>query len=186
MAFRKLRPPTTPPRKIAPGNLGIIQAFCNSPHVGNRLDNPDALADWLVEKGLANDTSVVTYKAFRDALQLRDDFRTVLRLRRGEPWPQDVLARLNEPVDWHYRVRVDERGHLHRTAQLPAEWPGVRQRLISFMHRAIAEKNWTRLHFCENDVCPWIFYDGTNGQRGRWCRPKCGNVHIQRKFRRRA
>lgn len=185
MTLRAIMPPTTPPTKNAPGALGTLQSFLNTAHTTNgRIDTPEQLRGWLTRHSLIQDGSFIDEDAWRDALELRRDLGHFLRASRKQPCPPEVLARLNDPLEWRFDVQLEADGRITQTPLLRDKWPGVRQRLLHLVITAVGSHEWKRLRFCDNDVCPWVFYDSTTNRKGRWCRPRCGNVVIQRQRRR--
>ena len=50
----------------------------------------------------------------------------------------------------------------------------------------LSEADSTRLRFCENPDCRWVFYDTTRSRTRRWCADSCGNLIKVRRFRAKA
>jgi predicted RNA-binding Zn ribbon-like protein len=180
-------------RQTAPGELEVVREFVNTYDVEqgiDELESPQALAGWLGQRGLLDDSGDARPADVRHATELREALRELLLHHAGHdeaehtgPDPGEVLDAATRRA--RLRAGFDGDGG----AILVAEAPGVAGalgRLLALVHAAEADGTWVRLKACREDTCQWAFYDHTKNRSGRWCTMEvCGNRAKVRAYRER-
>jgi predicted RNA-binding Zn ribbon-like protein len=174
----------------APGELELVREFVNTVDVeeGNeQLEQPAALASWLVAKRLAPAGVHPTRSDLRRAIELREALRLVLLAHtNSSPVGAEAYAILDAAAS---RARVRLRFDAAAGAALEPEAEGVDGalgRLLAVVHAALADGTWSRLKVCRKHGCGWAFYDHTKNRSGAWCDMQvCGNRAKARAYRER-
>jgi predicted RNA-binding Zn ribbon-like protein len=183
--------PQSGDRRPAPGRLGLVQAFVNShfslgaDRGGDRFADPDGLAGWLAERGLA--PGRVGPDELARAVAVREGLRAQLARHNGGDSAPEALARLRAAVDgvpaaW----RVDAAGAV---VAVPAGTgvPAALGLVLSTVHEARADGTWPRLKACPGRHCGWAFYDHSRNAGSTWCSMQvCGGREKARAYRRRS
>jgi predicted RNA-binding Zn ribbon-like protein len=177
------------PSKTAPQPLYLVQRFVNSVDVESgedELSSPEALRDWLGERGLMDPRETVTRADLRRAVDVREGLRAVLRHNNGLPLDEERVERLDRAVR---RAGVRVRFVPGRDPELVPDAEGVDgaiARLMAIVAAAVEHDRWERLKACPREECEWAFYDRSKNRSGRWCTMEaCGNVEKARAFRER-
>jgi predicted RNA-binding Zn ribbon-like protein len=182
--------PTDDHPKAAPGDLNHIRRFVNTLDLEDRSDaiaEPEALRDWLAERGLIDDRAELTAADVRQAHAVREALRKLLLANNGDPLDPSAVEALNAAAKGaELQLRVAPDG----SARLAPVRTGIDEaigRLLAIVHTAMADGTWTRLKACAlHDTCEWAFYDWTKNQSGTWCDMKvCGNRSKARAYRER-
>lgn len=181
--------PTTEPggRDPAPGVLALVQAFLNSTDLEegwDRFGSPEALHDWLVERGLLEASVVLTDADLARALTVREAIREVLYANNGGEADWAAIAALNDyAAAAPLQLRFDDElvaGVVPRVGGLD----GALARLFAIILAAQIDGTWPRLKACRNDVCRWAFYDASKNRSGHWCTMAiCGSRRKTRAYR---
>jgi predicted RNA-binding Zn ribbon-like protein len=152
------------------------------------LRDPDALAAWLADHGLATE-AVLTTGELASVRQVRAALRELAEARvRGRPSHPQALDTVNAALAKAARVPRPvvvpdpiEPGHLRRRL------PDVDAALLLIIEEAvdtIAGRDAVHLHECEEPGCGTLFYDPTG--RRRWCSGQaCGTRARVRAYRER-
>jgi predicted RNA-binding Zn ribbon-like protein len=172
----------------APGALEQVRAFVNTIDVEQgteQLDQPAALADWLVEHGLASPPLRATRADLARALELREALRAVLLAHNGAvPEPTAALEAMDDAV---CRAKVRLRFSTGCAASLESQADGIAGalgRLLVIVHASVGDGTWERLKACRDHGCEWAFFDHTRNRSGTWCNMGvCGNRAKARAFR---
>jgi predicted RNA-binding Zn ribbon-like protein len=182
-------PGDSTPEKTAPQPLYVVQRFVNSVDLEteeDELTSPEALRDWLAERGLLDAGERVTAADLKRALDVREGLRAVLAANNGLPLDSEKVDRLDAAV-----ARAGIRMRFRPGAE-PALEPeaggvdGALGRLMAIVAGAVERGGWERLKACHRDPCFWAFYDRSKNRSGRWCRMEaCGNIEKARAFRER-
>jgi predicted RNA-binding Zn ribbon-like protein len=173
-------------RLPAPPELRLVQEFVNTNDmlVGvDQLRSPDALATWLVERGLIPAGATVTDGEFQHAIRVREAVRTFLSRDRGQPSGLEI-GLLDEVGR---RARLQWSFDVDGSVQLEARSPGVMGALgtiLSPLLSAAVTGSLGRLKTCRN--CRWVFYDYSKNRSGTWCAMSlCGSrAKARRHYRR--
>lgn len=184
-----MAPGESTPAKTAPQPLYLVQRFVNSVDLEtgeDELATPDALRDWLVERGLMESTAPVTAADVRRAVDVREGLRAVLRHNNGLPLDEERVERLDRAVR---RAGVRVRFVPGSDPELVPDAEGVDgaiARLMAIVAAAVEHDRWERLKACPREECEWAFYDKSKNRSGRWCTMEsCGNIEKARAFRER-
>ncbi len=177
-------------REIAPGALGLIQAFVNTTDRepgGEALGDPRALRGWLAERGLMALNQPATDTDLKHAVAVREAIRGAIGANSGGSiYPVDI-ATLNGAVS---ASRLIPRFGSNGKARLEPHASGVDGalgRIVAAVFAAMNEGDWTRLKVCDSSTCRWAFYDQSRNHSSRWCRmASCGNRQKAKRFRERA
>jgi predicted RNA-binding Zn ribbon-like protein len=184
-----MAPGDSTPEKTAPGSLSLVQRFVNSVDLEtgeDELRRPEALRDWLAERGLMEPGERATRADLRRAIDVREGLRALLMQNSGLPLDEERVERLDRAVARAgMRVRFP-----------PGEEPvlepsghgvdGALARLMAIVAGAVEQGAWRRLKACHRDPCFWAFYDHSKNRSGRWCKMEaCGNIEKARAFRER-
>ena len=171
--------------KPAPGRLSLVQTFLNTAdrEVGrDELASPRALADWLARHGLLPPGTELDEADRRRVVAVREAWRTMLG---GSPTPK-AIETLNAATETALlRPRYDADG-LIRLEPVAGGVDGVLGRLLAIALRAQIDGRWQRLKACASPTCQAAFYDRSNNQSARWCRPRCGNRFSSKASKRRS
>ena len=184
-----MAPGDTSPEKTAPGPLELVQRFVNSADLEtgeDELTSPDALKDWLAERGLMSRDERVSAADLARMVDVREGVRALLLENSGlEPDPE-LIERLDEAVAGA-GVRMRFRPGADPTLEPEAGGvDGAIGRLMAVVAGAVEGGEWTRLKACHRDPCYWAFYDHSKNRSGRWCKMEaCGNIEKARAFRER-
>jgi predicted RNA-binding Zn ribbon-like protein len=176
-------------RDTATGVLGLIQAYVNTADLEDGTDeltDPNALAAWLVARGLMDPGQPANVSDSKHAIAVREAIRGVIGANSGATiYPLDI-ATLNEAVA---ASRLRARFGSDAKARLETDAGGVEGalgRVVAAMFAAMGEEDWTRLKLCGSRSCRWAFYDHSRNHSSRWCRmASCGNRQKARRFRER-
>lgn len=176
-------------RALAPGPLGVVQAFVNSADIEDReegLGSADELRAWLAEHGLLDPETPVDETDVLRVVTLREALRELMRANNGAVPDPAALAALDREVE---AVGLRHSFGPDGGATLQAEAPGIGGAvgaLLRIVLAAVANGSWSRLKACHRDQCRWAFYDASKNRGGRWCRMAvCGNRAKTRAYRRR-
>ena len=169
---------------LAPGDLGIVQAFVNTRDLEHRTDelkSPEALADWLERRRLLPAGAELTAANVRLAAEVREALRAVLVPNSMESWPTGGPA--ERAVELLDRIAATAPIVVRFSGACEARFePGDRVflsalgRIFSIVAAARLEDEWRRLKVCVNGECRAAFYDASPNRSGRWCHMRrCGN-----------
>jgi predicted RNA-binding Zn ribbon-like protein len=175
--------------KTAPQPLYLVQRFVNSVDLESgedELTSPEALRDWLAERGLMDAGDPVSAADLRRAIDVREGLRAVLLQNNGLPLDEEKLARLDRAVG---RASVRVRFTPGRDPELVTDAEGVHgaiARLMAIVAAAVEHGRWERLKACPREECEWAFFDRSKNRSGRWCSMEaCGNIAKAKAFRER-
>lgn len=167
-------------------SLQVIEDFLNTvdertfkrhreSHVpGERLTSPQALADWLTDRGLDFGDSPPRAADLETAIALRTALRQALVADTGA-----AAALAEHPL----RLEPDASGGLRLVATSGPAWLNA---IVETVAGSVARGEWSRIKLCAAPDCRWAFYDVSRNGRGRWCTMEiCGNRHKTRTYRER-
>ena len=176
-----------------PFPVATIRAFVNTMDVEDTIDelvSPDALAQWLVDHGLAHADRVndLGDDDLERARRVREAFRDFLTANHDEtpppPHARDVLREEAERCPLRIEIAPSGDAVLIPT---PDSDPldATIGHLLATMHNALRDGTWQRLRICRDDSCQWAFYDTSRNRSGKWCGAGCANRANVRAYRRR-
>ena len=173
----------------APGRLRPIQAFVNTfdPHTDtDELTSPDGLRAWLAHWRLAPADAAISEGDWRNALEIREGWRAMLRAHNGAKLDAEALERLNRALGvTRPRLRFETDTSIRLEPTEPG-WPGALGRLLDAIVEAMISGRWIRLKACHEDQCQMAFYDASRNRMGKWCAiRRCGNRIHAKTYRRR-
>ena len=184
-----MAPGESTPAKTAPQPLYLVQRFVNSIDLESgedELTSPDALRDWLAERGLMDGSEGVSAADLARAIDVREGLRAVLRRNNGLPLDEQAVERLDRAVG---RAAVRVRFGAGRDPRLVTDARGVDgaiARLMAIVAASVEHGSWERLKACPREDCEWAFFDKSKNRSGRWCAMEsCGNIEKARAFRER-
>lgn len=171
-------------RQQAPGDLGRLEAFCNSARF---LYGEDAFADTVAATRWLREHEFVP-----DGFELADDelgglvgLRETVRGHLAGTDPANIAVELNRLADallagpeWtgtgEPRIRVHARTAVD---ELSAE-------LLTIVFTADVRGELARLKPCQAPECLWVFYDRSPRGNSIWCSMRiCGARHKMRSYR---
>jgi predicted RNA-binding Zn ribbon-like protein len=153
-----------------------------------RLSSLDTAVSWLVDAGVASDTTAITGRARsasdREAVLRRlITTRTALRdvahaVAHEEAPPRSAIDEVNRALASRERIELvaaDDGVRLgHSHVGEPVD--DVLARIAEPIVREIGNGHDDRIRICANDTCAWLFYDESRAGRRRWCdMATCGN-----------
>jgi predicted RNA-binding Zn ribbon-like protein len=149
---------------------------------GDLLSDEEALAGWLVARGLLRPGEPLDRDSFALAVALRRALRGALAARAG--LGADVEAAVLESLPLY--LGVDPSGTVRLRPLEEGSARGAIAGLAADVANAVAAGTWSRLKMCASTDCRWIVYDGSRNGLGRWCAMgTCGNRAKTRTYRRR-
>jgi predicted RNA-binding Zn ribbon-like protein len=176
-------------RDEAAGVLGLVQAYVNTVDLEDgpeEFSDPNALASWLVARGLMEPGHPAEAADLKHAIAVREAIRGIIGANSGAGvYPVDI-ATLNEAAGAsRLRIRFGPDG----TARLEPGVGGVvgaMGRIVGSVFTAMTEPDWKRLKLCDSQTCRWVFYDQSRNHSSRWCdMAECGNREKAKRFRER-
>jgi predicted RNA-binding Zn ribbon-like protein len=176
--------------RAAPGELDHVRRFVNTrdlERLTDEIGDPEALRDWLAERGLIDERAELTDADVRQAHTVREALRKLLLANNGDPIDPAAVDALNAAAKGaELQLRVGPDG----SAVLAPVRTGIDAaigRLLAIVHTAMADGTWPRLKACAlHDTCEWAFYDWSKNRSGTWCDMKvCGNRSKARAYRER-
>jgi predicted RNA-binding Zn ribbon-like protein len=175
--------------KPAPEPLALVQRFVNSldlDHYDEELETPEALRNWLAERGLMSPDEQVSEGDLRRAIDVREGLRALLLANNGEPLDESAVERLERAAS-RAGVRLSFLpGHRPELVPDAVGVDGAIARLMAIVGAAAVDGSWERLKACPRHNCMWAFYDRSKNRSGRWCTMEvCGNVEKARSYRER-
>jgi len=154
----------------------------------DRLNNPEWIRKWMdrhrlrmeqlpdaVQLASLKKLRVLLHriaKAFVDNLEPEDADLDELneRMARGQ-----VIRRLELAEDGRYALKLEAAND---------GWTAIEAEITASFARALAEGEPSRIRFCGNPSCLWVYYDDTRNRSKRYCNDKlCGNLMKVRRFR---
>ncbi|MFJ5987105.1 CGNR zinc finger domain-containing protein [Lentzea sp. NPDC092896] len=167
-------------------SLQVIEDFLNTvdersftrhgeAHVpGERLTDPQALADWLADRELAPGGAPVQMTDVEATIALRTALRQAL-VAGGE-----ATTALR---DYPLVLVPDGSGGLRVSVTSGRPWLGA---VVETVATSVARGDWKRVKLCAAPDCRWAFYDVSRNGGGRWCTMEiCGNRQKTRVYRER-
>jgi len=162
-------------RAPAPGALALVQAFINThydlevEHGAEILSTPEALAEWLADRGVTAGRARAGEHELRHALAAREGLRALARTNgaisvdAGDALEALSRAARGAPVE----VTFGRRGpsFVNRDGGVS----GAIGVLMAITARSMIDGTWSRLKVCPGHDCGWAFYDHSRNQAGRWC-----------------
>jgi predicted RNA-binding Zn ribbon-like protein len=147
------------------------------------IRSPDRLKAWLVEFGLASETSRVTARDVARAAELRAGLRAMLRAAQGLPFHDDALQR-GTILASRLPLRVRLEPGQPRLQAAAGGIDGVLSRLLVEVAVTHATGDLTRLKICSAEDCQFVFYDHSKSRTQRWCSmDTCGNREKTKRYR---
>jgi predicted RNA-binding Zn ribbon-like protein len=171
-----------------PEGLETLQHFVNTLDREDEKDEvatPDALARWLVDRGLLPAAEgVLTETDHARALELREALRRMALTNNGEPPSAAATAAVERQArEALLEARFPAEGGWHLEPRAGG-MAGSLGRLVAILVEAMADGTWSRLKACSADTCQWVFYDTSKNRSGHWCSMRvCGNRAKARQFR---
>jgi predicted RNA-binding Zn ribbon-like protein len=174
---------------VAPGQLGLVQAFLNTYDLESgrdELDSPARMLAWLADRRLVSPGTEYEDADRRRLIEVRRAIHDLVASSGGEGLERRAVTTLNEAAR---RVRLGVRLHPEEGYRLVAEGVGADRpigELLMSITASMAAKTWPRLKVCANESCQRAFYDASRNRSARWCSMAvCGNRIKGRNYRRR-
>ena len=177
-------------RKLAPGDLALVQLFVNTLDIEDRIEKltgPDSLRAWLAEHDLIGEREPVSDADFAEAIALREALRKLLLANNGAELDPAAVETLNNAARGaELMMRFDSAG-TGVLAPARAGFGGAMARLLAIVFRSMADGTWDRFKACPHgDGCEWAFYDYSKNRSSTWCAMQpCGNRAKARAYRER-
>ncbi|MFE9955209.1 CGNR zinc finger domain-containing protein [Micromonospora sp. NPDC005299] len=173
--------------RSVPAAVRLVRDFVNTfePQVDEEsLTTPDALRDWLTERGVLPADARLSPADLAAARTVREGLRAVLLGHAGHPADPGALRRLDEALA-AAPVRMTLAGGGARL--VPARTGPLDvalAALVDAIRQCAQDQVWTRLKVCDRDTCRWAYYDASRNQARRWCSMAgCGNyVKMRRAY----
>ena len=150
-----MAPGESEPEKTAPQPLYLVQRFVNSVDLEDgedELSSPDALRDWLAERGLMSPNEDASVADLRRAVDVREGLRSVLMANNGVELDVEKVELLDKAVK---RAGVRVRFRPGADPELVPEAGGVDgaiARLMAIVAAAVEHGRWERLKACPRDT----------------------------------
>ncbi len=176
----------TPRTVMAPGQLGLVQAFLNTLDLESgrdELESTERMHGWLADRRLMSRGTEYDAADLQRLTELRAALRDLVA-DGGEGLQRRAVTTLNEAAR---RVRLGVRLHPDDGYRLMAEGVGIDRpigELLISVTASMAAGTWRRLKVCANEECQQAFYDASRNRSGRWCSMAvCGNRMKGRAYR---
>jgi predicted RNA-binding Zn ribbon-like protein len=173
----------------APGQLEVVRRFVNTwdgEGPVEKLPDPAALHDWLVEHDLLDANATVSAAELQRARARRDALRDQLRAHHGGEVDPAAAAVLDAAAA---RARLRAHFGADDAVRLVPDAAGVDAVLgvlLAHVADAMRDGTWQRLKVCPAEDCQYAFYDTSRNRSGVWCdMGVCGNRAKVRSFRER-
>jgi len=157
---------------VAPGQLGLVQAFLNTRDLESGRDDLDTTGFDEADR--------------RRLVEARQAIGDLVAANGGPAVERRAITTLNDAAR---RVHLGVRLHPQDGYRLVAEGVGADRPigdLLIAITASMAADTWSRLKICANDACQRAFYDASRNRSGRWCSMAvCGNRMKGRNYRRR-
>ena len=174
---------------MAPGQLGLVQAFLNTIELESGRDDLAAMQPmlaWLADRRLISPGTEYDEADRRRLIEVRRALRGLVASNGGAGLHRRAVTTLNETAR---RVRLGVRLHPQDGYRLMAEGVGIDRPigdLLISVTASMASGTWQRLKICANEACQLALYDTSRNKSGRWCSmATCGNRMKGRAYRRR-
>jgi predicted RNA-binding Zn ribbon-like protein len=174
----------------APGELELVRRFVNTADLesgDDALSDPDALAGWLREEGLAGAQDAFDRGDLERVVAFREALRRLLVSHNGGELDREAVVTLDAAArDARVAVGFAADG-VPRLEPCGQGADAVLGRMLAAIARAEADGTWARLKTCPASDCQWAFYDYSRNHSRTWCTMSvCGNRAKARTYRRRA
>jgi len=96
------------------------------------------------------------------------------------------FERLNALMARRLSASAEAEGRRYQVELIPLEsgWPAVEAEIAASFAAMLSEGEPSRIRFCDNPSCLWVYYDDTRNRSKRYCDDKlCGNLMKVRRFR---
>jgi predicted RNA-binding Zn ribbon-like protein len=176
-------------RAPAPAPLRLVQDFVNTEIPDWHRDDvstPEALADWLRERGLAGERDGVDADLFVAARSLRSALRELARANTLGTPPAPGRRRAIDAALHAFPLQVRLRDGGPRLVPAKVGAAGGLAEIVAVVADARAVGSWPRLKACRQETCGWLFYDGSRNRSSSWCSMQvCGGRAKSSSYRRR-
>ena len=170
---------------VAPGGLGLVQAFVNSvelPDGPDELGDPPGAATWIRQHGVA--VTDVPPADHRRLIEVREALRDLLEAHTGNNVPGEPRVRLQKLLG---KAALSPVVDAFGPGLVPVRASGV-DGFLGQISAAIVEAGyrgtWERLKVCRSDTCRFAFYDTSKNTRAHWCSMRtCGTREKARSYR---
>ena len=176
--------------KSAPGELNHIRRFVNTldkEDGSDEIAEPEALRDWLAERGFIDPAAEIGAAELRQAHDLREAIRKLLLANNGDP-PDPAAAEVLNAAARRAELQVAfDSGGEAELEPVRTGFDGAIGKLLAIVYCSMAAETWPRLKACAlHDDCEWAFFDWSKNRSGTWCDMKvCGNRAKARAYRER-
>ena len=178
-------------RRVAPGDLELVQTFLNSrwnlrERNQEQLTSPGAISDWLLEHGLCDRRYPLTEADRHRVLEAREGLREMLYINNGAPETSEVLVSLNAALRApriYVQLAASEPPQLRPE---PRDLGGALALIATIVALSQLDGTWPRMKACRGRDCGWVFYDHSRNQASSWCAMSvCGSRAKMRAYRER-
>ena len=148
------------------------------------LETPEALGDWLAERGLLPRGTRVTRAELEETKRVREALRDLLAAQNEIP--VDIPKAGAELDDAICRAKLALR-FSDGSMRLEPGVGGVRGavgRILAEVSEAMADGTFSRMKACRADDCRWGYLDTAKNRSRAWCSMRsCGNRAKVRAYR---
>lgn len=166
-------------------SLGELVEFVNTVDLEggrDRIGSPERLAAWLAERGVT--AAHVSRRTHARAIALREGLRALGRANNDEPAEPEALRALEEATRALPLTVSLSPGSAWRLRPGTSGPDGYLATIVAAALRAMADGEWSRVKACQNDVCRWLFIDGSRNRSRTWCAMAvCGSRMKARTYR---
>jgi predicted RNA-binding Zn ribbon-like protein len=170
-----------------PHGLGLVVDFVNTRQLEQETDDlatPEALAQWLAQRGLLDGGVSLSAAEVEQASELREAIRRILLEHNGGRTGGAGAGLLDRVAErGRLSVRFGDDGAVHLDSRATG-FPAALARLVVPIADAARDGAWERVKACADDDCQWAFFDRSRNRSGRWCdMAVCGNRTKVRAYR---
>ncbi|TVX95319.1 CGNR zinc finger domain-containing protein [Cohnella terricola] len=170
--------------------------FMNSLHrdwrgdgkVDDQLENPEWIHEWMQRHRLRADR-LPDAEQIASLKKLRERLYRMSKAFVDKLMPEDAdMDALNERMALGQVIRrleiAGEGRYILGLVAVDEGWTAIEAEISSSFSQMLAEGEPSRIRFCDNPNCLWVYYDDTRNRSKRYCDDKmCGNLMKVRRFR---
>lgn len=148
------------------------------------LGTPEALSDWLSERGLVEAGAPATERQLDEARAVREALRVLLAAQNEVPGDVDAASAEIDRAAGRAGLIVRCEGGETKLEPSASGVEGGIGRVLVAVSNAMSDGSWSQIKACRADDCLWAFVDTAKNRSRAWCSMRsCGNRAKVRAYR---